>query len=279
MASSLFSDDLLEVLSLEKLDRDLYRGINVETWGPALYGGQVAGQALAAAASTVDPDRRPHSLHGYFLRRGNKELPVTFKVDRDRDGGSFSARHVAAEQDGEVIFSMLASFQMQKDEQWAELDNLEPRWQPPTLDEEPRQIPLLIEVIEREPPQPDEAVDDPDDYLYLRSASKLGDDPVIHAAALVYLSDLHSGYRRTFLPELANGGPSIDHFVYFYEPVRADEWLGFQMWPTAAKSRRGLYEGQLRTEQGKLAAAIGQECLLIERSAMAPATPPGFAKE
>lgn len=278
MTGAQYSSDLLEVLTLEKLDKDLYRGINVEPWGPALYGGQVAGQSLAAAAHTVDPDRRPHSLHGYFLRRGNKDLPVTFKVSRDRDGGSFSARHVAAEQDGEVIFSMLASFQRRSEEAWAELDSLAERWTPPPLDIEPRTIPLLMEVIERDPPTASDLIDDPDDYLYLRSASPLTDDPIIQAAALVYLSDLHSGYRRTFLPGLANGGPSVDHFMYFYEPVRADDWVGFQMWPTAAKSRRGLYEGQLRSMDGKLAAAIGQECLLIERQEMPP-FPKGFSRE
>ena len=276
MSPTRYSSDLLEILTLEKLDKDLYRGINVEPWGPALYGGQVAGQSLAAAALTVDPERRPHSLHGYFLRRGTKDLPVTFKVSRDRDGGSFSARHVAAEQDGEVIFSMLASFQRRSEADWAELDSIGARWNPPPLESAPRTIPLLMEVIEREPPSPEEEIDDLDDYLYLRSVSPLNDDPIIQAAALVYLSDLHSGYRRTFLPKLANGGPSIDHFVYFYEPVRADDWVGFQMWPTAAKSRRGLYEGQLRSKEGKLAAAIGQECLLMERSAIAP-LPRGFS--
>src|SRR6476469_9381291 len=104
--------NLAELLELEVLDRDLFRAEN-EAGAEArlaLYGGQVAAQALRAAGATVPPERLPHSLHGYFLRRGLVDRPVILHVDRDRDGGSFSARHVRAVQDGEVIFSMVASF-------------------------------------------------------------------------------------------------------------------------------------------------------------------------
>src|SRR5437764_14441748 len=106
------NSDLAAVLELEHLDRDLFRGQNEPGARQrfSLYGGQVAAQALAAAGATVPAGRLPHSLHGYFLRRGSAEMPVIFHVDRDRDGGSFSARHVRAVQDGEVIFSMLAAF-------------------------------------------------------------------------------------------------------------------------------------------------------------------------
>src|SRR5271156_2206691 len=103
--------DLPALLTLERVDRDLFRGRNAD-YGPrqTLYGGQVAAQCLLAAAATVEPDRLPHSLHGYFLRAGRNDLPVILEVDRDRDGRSFSARHVIAVQDGEVIFSMITSF-------------------------------------------------------------------------------------------------------------------------------------------------------------------------
>src|SRR5437764_5826797 len=104
---------MASVLDLEPLDRDLFRAHNAASARErrSLYGGQVAAQALRAAGLTVDNDRHPHSLHGYFLRPGRPELPVLLHVDRDRDGRSFAARHVRAVQDGEVIFSMLASFQ------------------------------------------------------------------------------------------------------------------------------------------------------------------------
>src|SRR5947209_1633191 len=109
--------DLAALLELEQLDRDLFRGQNERGARErlSLYGGQVAAQALRAAGATVAPERMPHSLHGYFLRRGRPDRPVVFHVDRDRDGGSFSARHVRAVQDGEVIFSMLASFHERED--------------------------------------------------------------------------------------------------------------------------------------------------------------------
>src|SRR5207237_2658113 len=104
--------DMASVLDLEPLDRDLFRAHNAASARErrSLYGGQVAAQALRAAGLTVDPDRYAHSLHGYFLRPGRADLPVILHVDRDRDGRSFSARHVRAVQDGKVIFSMLASF-------------------------------------------------------------------------------------------------------------------------------------------------------------------------
>src|SRR5579864_3275223 len=111
MASDDLAGDLRSLLTLERVDRDLFRGRNAN-YGPrqTLYGGQVAAQCLLAAAATVEPDRLPHSLHGYFLRPGSSDLPVILQVDRDRDGRSFSARHVVALQGGEVIFSMSASF-------------------------------------------------------------------------------------------------------------------------------------------------------------------------
>src|SRR5437764_7495211 len=111
------NSDLAAVLELEHLDRDLFRGQNEPGANQrfSLYGGQVAAQALRAAGATVPDGRLPHSLHGYFLRRGRPNMPVVFHVDRDRDGGSFSARHVRAVQDGEVIFSMLASFEELED--------------------------------------------------------------------------------------------------------------------------------------------------------------------
>ena len=110
------ADDLATLLTLERVDRDLFRGLNAN-YGPrqTLFGGQVAAECLLAAAGTVEPDRLPHSFHGYFLRAGRVDLPVIFEVDRDRDGRSFSARHVVAVQDGEVIFSMITSFHVEAD--------------------------------------------------------------------------------------------------------------------------------------------------------------------
>src|SRR5947209_17175677 len=105
------NESLLDLLTLERLDANLFRAHNpADTSRPTLFGGQVAAQALRAAAATVGSDRIPHSLHGYFLRAGRSDQSTIMVVDRDRDGRSFSARHVNAVQNGEVIFSALASF-------------------------------------------------------------------------------------------------------------------------------------------------------------------------
>ena len=256
------ASSLLEALTLEKIDRDLFRGINVEAWGANLYGGQVAAQSLAAAAGTVDPDRLPHSLHGYFLRPGRQDLPVIFEVSRDRDGGSFSARHVAAIQEGEVIFSMLASFQRSSEEEWPLFESELVAFDPPDFEPYEVERAMHMEIRSLAMPTPEASFDDVHTYLALRAADPLGDDPMVHASALVYLSDMSSGYFKLFLPGLANGGPSIDHFVYFHEPVRADAWITNLRWPVASSSRRGFYQGHLRGLGGELAAIIGQECLL-----------------
>src|SRR5277367_1862739 len=110
------AEDLHSLLTLERVDKDLFRGRNAN-YGPrrTLFGGQVAAQCLLAAAATVEPGRLPHSFHGYFLRAGRSDLPVILEVDRDRDGRSFSARHVVAVQDGEVIFSMITSFHVESE--------------------------------------------------------------------------------------------------------------------------------------------------------------------
>src|SRR5438128_507380 len=252
--------DLATLLDLEELDRDLFRGRNGDHGEPrySLYGGQVAAQALRAASHTVDGGRMPHSLHGYFLRPGQPDHPVIFSVDRDRDGGSFSARHVRAIQHGEVIFSMLASFKAPEEA--------------PTFEPPPR----------REVPPPDEIdnsgwdalVETRDvtrreyrghtitDCLWCRVTTPLPDDPVLHACVLTYLSDYGGGFVLVDVPGLPMGGPSIDHVVWFHEPVRVDDWVLVDLHPERASDARGTYLGTLRGRDGTLAAVVGQECLL-----------------
>jgi acyl-CoA thioesterase-2 len=214
--------DLAEVLELEPLDRDLFRAQN-EPGASArfsLYGGQVAAQALRAAGATVPAERLPHSLHGYFLRRGLVDRPVILHVDRDRDGGSFSARGVRAVQDGEVIFSMVASFHER--EESAQYDAVARRGatDPSTLPARPSS--LLVEVREVTPTTIGDGQVKHSDLLWLRSASPLPDDPLVHACALTYMSDLGSGFGQVDVPGLPRGGPSVDHSLWFHDPIRAD---------------------------------------------------------
>jgi acyl-CoA thioesterase II len=257
--------DLAEVLDLEHLDRDLFRGRNEPSARErlSLYGGQVAAQALRAAGVTVPDGRLPHSLHGYFLRRGRTDLPVIFHVDRDRDGGSFSARHVRAVQHGEVIFSMLASFHER--EEAPVFDAVATRGGPPADTMPARPSPMLVDVREITPTRIADGQVRHSDRLWVRAATRLPDDPLTHACALAYVSDLGSGFGQVDVAGLPAGGPSIDHSLWFHESIRADEWMLLELWPMKAGGARGVYGGSLRSEDGRLGAIVVQEMLLRDR--------------
>jgi acyl-CoA thioesterase-2 len=256
---------LAELLDLEMLDRDLFRGQNERGAGArmSLYGGQVAAQALRAAGATVAPERLPHSLHGYFLRPGRVDRPVILHVDRDRDGGSFSARHVRAVQDGEVIFSMVASFHAP--EQSASYDGVPTRGGTDPEQLQPRPSPFLVDVRENTPTRIGGGQVRHSDSLWVRAATPLPDDPLVHACALAYVSDLGSGFGQVEVEDLPAGGPSIDHSLWFDQPIRADEWMLLELWPLKASSSRGVYSGSLRSADGRIGALLTQEMLLRDR--------------
>ncbi|MHB8467654.1 MAG: acyl-CoA thioesterase, partial [Acidimicrobiales bacterium] len=223
------AEDLGALLDLEELDRDLYRGCNAigAAQRRSLYGGQVAAQALRAAALTVPPGRPPHSLHGYFLRPGRADRPVILHVDRD--GGSFSARHVRAVQCGEVIFSMLASFH--EDERSGTFDAL-----PAVTAEVPTEGEgwlgeHLLDVHELTPLRVEDGRLRFPDTLWVRVRAPLPDDRLVRACALTYISDLGSGFGQVEVPGLGSGGPSIDHSVWFHADLPADDWLLLHLVP------------------------------------------------
>jgi acyl-CoA thioesterase-2 len=252
--------DLGELLDLEELDRDLFRGRNGDHGEPrwSLYGGQVAAQALRAAGLTVPDGRLPHSLHGYFLRPGQPDHPVVFSVDRDRDGGSFSARHVRAIQHGEVIFSMLASFKTPDDT--ATFDPPVVREVPPPEEVAPKGWDGLVET--REVRSRDFHGHSVTDCVWCRVTTPLPDDPLLHACVLTYLSDYGGGFVLVDRPGLGFGGPSIDHVMWFHEQIRVDDWVLVDLQPERASDGRGTYFGTLRDRHGRLGAVMGQECLL-----------------
>jgi acyl-CoA thioesterase-2 len=260
--------DLATLLDIEELDRDLFRGRNGNHGDPrvSLYGGQVAAQALRAAGHTVPEGRLPHSLHGYFLRPGQPDHPVVFSVDRDRDGGSFSARHVRAIQHGEVIFSMLASFKEPKES--AVFEAPVARDVPPPDDVAPNGWDALVET--REVTTRLFHGHPVTDCLWCRVPGPLPDDPMVHACALTYISDYGGGFVLLDIPGLPLGGPSIDHVVWFHQPVRADDWVLVDLRPERASDSRGMYSGTLRDRSGNLAAVIGQECLLRDFTSQVP---------
>jgi len=257
--------NLLEVLDVELLDRDLYRGpiTTGHEVHPSLFGGQVAAQALRAAGLTVASDRAPHSLHGYFLRRGKSAQPVILRVWRDRDGASFSARRVVAIQGGEVIFSMIASFHVHEESGSYEADGPADVPTPESLDERPG--PWFVEVREVTKPVEHDGVAWVSDRLWARVPEPMPDDPLLHACALTYISDLGSGFGGLTVPGLAQGGPSIDHAVWFHQAIRADEWMLVDLSPVKAGGARGVYLGTVRSRDGALGAMLSQETLLRAR--------------
>ena len=201
----------------------------------------------------------PHSLHGYFLRPGQPDHPVIFSVDRDRDGGSFSARHVRAIQHGEVIFSMLASFKVPED-----ATTFERR---PDRSAAARRA--RAERLGRPRRDPRRHADASihghtvTDCLWCRVATPLPDDPLLHACVLTYLSDYGGGFVLLDVPGLPLGGPSIDH-VALVPPAGRGSTTGSSSTssPERASDARGTYLGTLRSRDGTLAAVLGQECLL-----------------
>lgn len=249
--------DLGELLDLEVVDRDLFRANTVFDDPFPLYGGQVAAQALRAAGLTVPEGRLPHSLHGYYLRSGNAAQPTVFRVDRDRDGGSFSARRVVAIQGGEVIFNMSVSFQKREDGPDHQISAAPDAGDPERL--VPFVLPRLASMECRLPEQPL-----PGDHwptrFWARCTAPLGADPLWHSAALTYLSDISTGLSP-FNGESHHSGASLDHAVWFHRPLRLDDWVLMDVVPHSIAGGRGWYTGTVHDREGTLGASLTQEAL------------------
>ncbi|CAI7979164.1 MULTISPECIES: acyl-CoA thioesterase II [Parafrankia] len=279
--------DFADLLMLESVDRDIFRGLCHDGAPMRAFGGQVAAQAQVAAGRTVEPDRRMHSLHGYFLRPGRTDAPIVYLVERIRDGRSFTTRRVSAVQDGETIFSMSASFQRPRDadetHQREAPDVPEPetlrRWWGP-IDEAPEYRPFLLIDIRSTtgvpgraatPPiaaAPGPADGMPRQNVWVRVDQVLPDDPLLHVCALTYLSDLTLASTAN-LPYMALPGRldivSLDHAMWFHRPFRADDWLLFAQDSPSADSGRGLSRGMFFTRDGLLVASAIQEVGLFRR--------------
>lgn len=254
-----------ELLDLEELDRDLYRGINEFPTAdrPTLFGGQVAAQALKAAGLTVPEGRAPHSMHGYFLRTGWRARPIVFKVERDRDGKSFSARRVSALQNGEVIFDLTASFHVE--EEGGEYGLAMPADVPPPDACRPEPYTFNFPSADARPVPPlraDRHGHQISPRVWIKTHERLPDDRLTHACALAYLSDIGTGFALVDVPRLPTGGPSLDHAVWFRTALRADEWNLLDLWPLMAGGARALYCGSIHSADGTLGAMLTQEALM-----------------
>lgn len=279
--------DLLDLLALEPLEKNLFRGRSQDLGWGAVFGGQVLGQALTAAARTVPADRAVHSMQAYFLRPGDTSAPIVYDVDRIRDGGAFTTRRVVAIQHGEPIFNLAASFQRAEpgfehadpmpsvpdpEQLPTYADRLQPhlgRLPPFLRDRASAERPFDLRLVGDEDPITP-APTAPWRALWLRTAAALPDDPVVHQALVAYASD-YSFLTTALLPHgvswLTPGMhvASIDHVMWFHAPFRVDEWLLHVVDSPRAAGARGLVRGRLYRRDGTLVASTAQEGLIRRR--------------
>ncbi|MFU8814508.1 MAG: acyl-CoA thioesterase [Pseudomonadales bacterium] len=273
--------EILDILDVERIETNLYRGQNHKT--EHVFGGQVLAQAIAAAYRTVEAAHQLHSIHAYFLRPGDWNVPILYDVDRIRDGKSFSTRRVVAIQHGRAIFNMSSSWQ--KQEQGLSHATPMPDVPPPEAlrgDREAYQemakarpevarFAFRFEAIESKQVErilmTDEGTHVPVKHTWLRTRDPLPDDPEAHLAVLAYMSDLDF-MSTSMLPHGRNlmrqsiQGASLDHSLWFHRPFRADEWLLFAKESPNAGGARGFVRGQFFTREGELVATAAQECLI-----------------
>jgi acyl-CoA thioesterase-2 len=264
---------LLKLLDLEALDLDLYLGHP----GPGegrLFGGMVAAQSVIAAGRTVADGRPLHSLHGYFLRPGHHDRPLRFVVDRIRDGRSFTTRRVKAHQAGEAIFNMSASFC--RPEEGISHETARPEAPGPegiqewedyreeTLGERGRRSAVELRMVDP-PPMAAGATRRPFQRSWMRVRGALPEDPLVHAALLVYLSDrtlLMTAARPHGLPWGERFSASLDHAVWIHRPVQLDDWILYASESPVAHAGRGLIFGGLYYRDGARVASVAQEGLI-----------------
>jgi acyl-CoA thioesterase II len=285
--------ELAELLDIETLDTDLFRGNSPDTDRQRVFGGQVAAQALIAAIRTVGSELDVHSMHAYFLRPGDTSIPIIYDAERIRDGRSFETRRVVARQHGEPIFYLTANFQRPEEgfdhqdampevpgpdggltfaqiaairtgddkaaaefaREWAALDT---RYLGNTA--HPGHTTLASDHERAARAQ-----------LWIRVNGDLGDDQDLHVAAFTYASDLTLLGAALVPHDVEIGSPelmpaSLDHTIWFHRPFRADEWWLYDQWSPSASGGRGLSLARVFTEDGRLVATVAQEGLIRRRT-------------
>jgi acyl-CoA thioesterase-2 len=275
-------DHLVDLLDLEQIELNIFRGRSPEESLQRVFGGQVAGQALIAAGRTVDRDRPVHSLHAYFLRPGTPGVPIVYQVDRIRDGRSFTTRRVLGVQQGRTIFALTADFHVPEESPFTHQTDMpsvpDPESLPSALDEVgavlgelppfiSRRQPFDLRYVERLRWNQDELEGvEPSSAVWLRTNGRLGDDQLVHACAVTYASDmtLLDSVRVPVEPLWGKRHfdmASLDHAMWFHRPFRADDWLLYQQESPVAVGGRGLARGQLFNRQGELVVSVMQEGL------------------
>ncbi len=278
------TQQLVDLLDLEYLDVGLFRGRQPDSVRQRVYGGQVAAQALVAAARTVEDEFAVHSLHSYFLLPGDYQVPIIYDVEQIRDGRSFATRRVMARQHGRPIYYQTVNFQrpedgyehqdampavgtpddgldlvdLMRDGGNVEADALGKEWA--ALDV--RFLGNSRHGLERNPEHPAEA------RMWIRIQGPLTDDPLEHLAAFTYASDV-SLLGATLAAHDVNPAKtqmaSLDHTIWFHRPFRADEWWLYDQWSPSASGGRGLAFGRVFQADGTLVATVAQEGLIRPR--------------
>ena len=282
--SSPIVGELIDLLQLERIEENLFRGQSRDIGTRYVFGGQVLGQALSAAQRTVDPLRAVHSLHAYFLRAGDIEAPIVYEVDRARDGKSFSVRRVVAIQHGQAIFNFSASFQVSE----PGVEHQMPMPEVPAPEDIPPRKPLpaaelanlpvkLQRWLGRKGPfefrhvnprnelKPEKRP--PFQQVWFRLIDRAPDDATLHRAMLAYASDFHLIGTATLphgISYLQHNVQmaSLDHALWFHRPFRVDEWLLYSCDSPSAQGARGLTRGMIFSRDGRLVASTAQEGMI-----------------
>lgn len=276
--------ELIDLLALERLEDNLFRGQSRDIGTKYVFGGQVLGQALSAAQKTVDDPRHAHSLHAYFLRAGDIDAPIVYSVERTRDGSSFSVRRVVAIQHGQPIFTCSVSFQIEESGVEHQLsmpevpkpEDLAPP--APIAPEQLERVPVKLQrwlgmkgpfefrhVYPRDEFNPPKRP--PYQQVWFRLSDGVPDNPELHRTLLAYASDFHLIGTATFPHGISYFQPSVqmaslDHALWFHRPFRADDWLLYSCDSPSAQNARGLARGMIYDRHGVLVASTAQEGLI-----------------
>ena len=276
-------DNVIKVLTLEEVELNHYLGLSPSSDWHSVYGGQVIAQAMVAASKTIPPDRPAHSLHGYFLRPGNPEIPILYKVDPLRDGKSFTTRRVVATQGGEAIFTLAASFQVNEEGLEHQL-NMPEIMQPEELIDEDQTISnelekgpdhlkdyftsSLVQIRQLEPWDPIKPDKTPPRQLsWMRTRETLPKDNSVHQCVLAYLSDytiLNTASKHHGISYFQDNVHivSLDHSMWFHNEFAADEWLLYVQDSPSASGSRAFTRGLIYDLSGNLVASSSQEGLM-----------------
>lgn len=273
-------NNLLELLDLEELEVNIFRGVSPKEDRQRVFGGQVAGQALVAAGRTVS-DGWVHSLHAYFLRAGDPKIPILYEVDRIRDGKSFTSRRVVAIQHGQAILHLSASFHRLEEglDHQAPMPDVPRPENLPTFQERlrpfrdqlgpwvDRERPIDMRLCDPVGSRP-ESWRSPEAYVWMRADGCLPDDPMLHACVVTYASDmtlLDSTLRPhglTWASDRKIMSASIDHAMWFHRSFRADEWMLYAQVSPSASRARGFATGRIYARDGRLVVSVAQEGLI-----------------